>query len=739
MPITLHNLSHTTPVHVLRTMTPEALEYQQSLEVENIWPEKLMYAIMLPHKAWAAGDTLVAVLKLSPLAKGGSITSVVTTLWETTELHYASHRQHEGKSGIHQESRIVRRVKHDIVNGRAVSVDFVDSAMSGGKSSCGSNTPAGPCRLDSRPGSSRGLYTSMTSSENPSVPVELFENHDVSTYITLPIPLTFNASIVPGTPTNTGFGSLPLPSPSASTTPLTSRPPSPTLPSFPTTTITPSHAVEPILVAHRVRWSIYIRNRDGHTSELGCSLPIHILDGRVLDEARTASLRSRRMMLQGLWNAAEEDTIGMGSGGMESLDETANELPSYMAHLRDRVANMYYPETATMRVPWAGIVANGEAEGGCNDLNTVGVDVVDPHESEGVPPSDSTGLRSECINSGHHSGSDETHHYPFSHRSSAGSTSTPLDWVNAKLLSSASSRLRQHRYRTTITGLDSPQQVQSRPHSRATSPERERGPSGVSEAHGGGDAHVHGHGHGNYVRNLSSLFKATMKPFTSLTHHGQAREHHGERHGFFGHSASFFGHGEHHRHHSSHPPSSSSSRHPSPTRMSSAPLRLPSQFVQHLPHHASSPPSESSPLYTPSLSTLNSASALHRSLSEVPDYSFASRGFMGGVPPLSSSKGLPSYEEAAMEGTDGPGTSSRRLQVTFVGENENEGTINNTNTVNPSRRETVSDTDLLENFKREMGILQRIESRESVQSISEDEEEEDDDERIEVRVKSHGA
>jgi len=29
-----------------------------------------MYAIMLPHKAWAAGDTLAAVFKFNPLSKG---------------------------------------------------------------------------------------------------------------------------------------------------------------------------------------------------------------------------------------------------------------------------------------------------------------------------------------------------------------------------------------------------------------------------------------------------------------------------------------------------------------------------------------------------------------------------------------------------------------------------------------------------------------------------------------------
>lgn len=41
---------------------------------------------------------------------------------------------------------------------------------------------------------------------------------------------------------------------------------------------------------------------------------------------------------------------------------------------------------------------------------------------------------------------------------------------------------------------------------------------------------------------------------------------------------------------------------------------------------------------------------LHRAFTQTPDYEVASRGFLGGgVPPLDSFRGLPSYEEAARE------------------------------------------------------------------------------------------
>jgi hypothetical protein len=46
---------------------------------------------------------------------------------------------------------------------------------------------------------------------------------------------------------------------------------------------------------------------------------------------------------------------------------------------------------------------------------------------------------------------------------------------------------------------------------------------------------------------------------------------------------------------------------------------------------------------------VTSHSLLHRAFTEVPDYDIASRGFLGGVTPLETMQGLPSYEEAEMQ------------------------------------------------------------------------------------------
>ena len=54
---------------------------------------------------------------------------------------------------------------------------------------------------------------------------------------------------------------------------------------------------------------------------------------------------------------------------------------------------------------------------------------------------------------------------------------------------------------------------------------------------------------------------------------------------------------------------------------------------------------------------------LHRAFTQTPDYEVASRGFLGGgVPPLESFRGLPSYEEAAGE-ADGAASLPRSRSV----------------------------------------------------------------------------
>ena len=61
------------------------------------------------------------------------------------------------------------------------------------------------------------------------------------------------------------------------------------------------------------------------------------------------------------------------------------------------------------------------------------------------------------------------------------------------------------------------------------------------------------------------------------------------------------------------------------------------------------PPSSPSAAALPRTVPVTSHALLHRAFTVVPDYGIASRGFLGGVTPLETLQGLPSYEEAEMQ------------------------------------------------------------------------------------------
>ena len=109
------NLTAACPVNLVRSFASEALEYQQTLEIENSWPEKVMYSLMLPHKAWAAGDDLIFVVKFAPLAKGIRVTSITTFINETTKTAI--------RSGHQETTRTVLTKRHEIVRGQAVPLE----------------------------------------------------------------------------------------------------------------------------------------------------------------------------------------------------------------------------------------------------------------------------------------------------------------------------------------------------------------------------------------------------------------------------------------------------------------------------------------------------------------------------------------------------------------------------------------------------------------------------------------
>jgi len=604
------NLQTQRTITLLRSLSPEVFEYQQSLEIENTWPDKIMYFIMVPHKAWAAGDDLTTVVKFSPLAKGVRVLSVVTTLNETTKVY--------SRSGWQESTKAVITARHEFRNGQAVWVEHQDhrsrsgsSHHTGGRGLLSGPVPPGtstpPCSTDHPrhppPPSGHGLFFLPTlgsgSLSDPPVPQSAGDEPSASRRSSSPnlehgseshiIPTDFELS--EGDVATKLKISLPL-------------------------CTTPTHSLEPVITTHRIRWSINISNPDGHASELRCSLPLHILDYRLLDEAKSATEHTRRLLL----------------GGPEPPEEhnADLELPSYPSHIRDRIANMYLPDQAVLRVtnPWI---------------------------HQGISPvqldSDQDGRQSSGVTSGTHTPI-EAHYVsrPTGHGDS------DLEHVNSELLLSLSERVPP-----PIETMASPpesappsrpvsrraSQAPSRAQSRPPSPDREResshqlhsrrSSSGTGTHSPDATPSTYLHENNAASRNLHGLFHTTMKPLTSLT--------------------SSFALPRHHTHIPTPPPLSPHSHsHPHPH---SHPRQAHGNGHGHGHGHtgtttmtatATSGPSASGTAAAAALPRtvpVTSHSLLHRAFTEVPDYGIASRGFLGGVTPLETLQGLPSYEESA--------------------------------------------------------------------------------------------
>ncbi|TFK53623.1 hypothetical protein OE88DRAFT_1655836 [Heliocybe sulcata] len=566
-----HNLQAVQPITVMRSLASEALEYQQTLEIENTWPEKIMYSIMIPHKAWAAGDKLTAIVKFSPLAKGARVLNVNTTVNETIKLYL--------RAGCQENTRVISTTRHEIVEGRAVCVEefhnrFRIPLLQGSAhlpprgSKSVPVTPHTSADSTSLASSSSGLgYFSQThglTSANGDSPQHLPAEAEAG-------PSSYSATHPPH---ERAFIDPDIPEETLSTDDVVT-----TLAISIPLSATPTHTLEPIIVSHRIRWSILISNLDGHTSELRCSLPLHILDARLLEEARAATAATRRLLL-GASEARQEE------------DEDEVELPSYPAHVRDRVADPYMQEGSYT-------VANPYAASGAGTPSTHGLPSgarTPSVGSSGIASPTSDGRTSQPIASG------------STPPMQSSGTSVPLDLVNSELLASLAQhnqpsppRSSAHSPTESAGASRGGSRRASRRSSRASSPER----SGSHTPH---ETYVHG---GAANRGAHGLFHISMKPFTSLSstlsfasrnHTPPTQSHHGAM--------------------SSHGPSLSASAQDLTSLRGSAPVT---------PGGGQDPNS--------------GAGLLHRAFTEVPDYESASRPG-GGLPPLSSLTGLPSYEEA---------------------------------------------------------------------------------------------
>ena len=81
-----HDITAKKHLRIVRTLAPESLELAQTMNVENLWPNKVDYSISVPSKAIVFGTHIPIDIVLVPLLKGLTIGNVICSLKEISTL-----------------------------------------------------------------------------------------------------------------------------------------------------------------------------------------------------------------------------------------------------------------------------------------------------------------------------------------------------------------------------------------------------------------------------------------------------------------------------------------------------------------------------------------------------------------------------------------------------------------------------------------------------------------------------
>ncbi|KAI1504707.1 arrestin [Biscogniauxia marginata] len=86
------NLHAHKRLRIIRTLEPAALEFNHAMSVENIWPNKIEYSVVIPQKAVVFGSNVPLEMRFTPLLKGlemGTISVKLIEIQEFTVSGYA--------------------------------------------------------------------------------------------------------------------------------------------------------------------------------------------------------------------------------------------------------------------------------------------------------------------------------------------------------------------------------------------------------------------------------------------------------------------------------------------------------------------------------------------------------------------------------------------------------------------------------------------------------------------------
>lgn len=92
-------------VRIIRTLDPTALEFNHAMSVENIWPNKIEYSVVIPQKALVFGSNLPLEMRFTPLLKGLEMGEITVKLLETQEFSVSGYNGSASRS--HKSERDV--------------------------------------------------------------------------------------------------------------------------------------------------------------------------------------------------------------------------------------------------------------------------------------------------------------------------------------------------------------------------------------------------------------------------------------------------------------------------------------------------------------------------------------------------------------------------------------------------------------------------------------------------------
>ncbi|KAI1872376.1 hypothetical protein JX265_001367 [Neoarthrinium moseri] len=76
-------------LRIIRTLDPTALEFNHAMSVENIWPNKIEYSVVIPQKAIVFGSAVPLDMRFTPLLKGLDMGDITVKLLEIQEFSVA--------------------------------------------------------------------------------------------------------------------------------------------------------------------------------------------------------------------------------------------------------------------------------------------------------------------------------------------------------------------------------------------------------------------------------------------------------------------------------------------------------------------------------------------------------------------------------------------------------------------------------------------------------------------------